>query len=128
MPAPVLPEVLRVEELRGLIVEVGGHRARLSLSLSPERSATARPRSGLETHRFDRVVDRRAPRTCRPPYSAIFVASFLRARAEPAPPFMPAATASSFVHSCAVPFACAALPPSEQIARRFSGVRAANPR
>ena len=44
------------------------------------------------------------------------------------PPLRPAARASSAVHSCAVPFSCAARPPLLAISRCFSGDIDANPR
>lgn len=44
------------------------------------------------------------------------------------PPLRPASRASSFVHSWAVPFACAALPPLLAISRCFLGSIDANPR
>ena len=44
------------------------------------------------------------------------------------PPLRPAARASSAVHSCAVPFSCAARPPLLAISRCFSGDIEANPR
>ncbi len=44
------------------------------------------------------------------------------------PPFRPANRASSDVHSCAVPFRCAARPPLLAISRCFSGDIDANPR
>ena len=44
------------------------------------------------------------------------------------PPFRPADRASSEVHSCAVPFWCAARPPLLAISRCFSGDIEANPR
>src|SRR5687767_8002381 len=44
------------------------------------------------------------------------------------PPLRPAARASSAVHSCAVPFSCAARPPLLAISRCFSGDMEANPR
>jgi len=44
------------------------------------------------------------------------------------PPFRPAFRASSAVHSWAVPFSCAALPPLLAISRCFSGDIDANPR
>jgi hypothetical protein len=44
------------------------------------------------------------------------------------PPFRPAKRASSDVHSCAVPFRCAARPPLLAISRCFSGDIDANPR
>jgi hypothetical protein len=44
------------------------------------------------------------------------------------PPLRPAARASSGVHSCAVPFSCAARPPLLAISRCFSGDIDANPR
>src|SRR6185503_6860789 len=44
------------------------------------------------------------------------------------PPLRPADRASSDVHSCAVPFWCAARPPLLAISRCFSGVMDANPR
>src|SRR5687768_9641539 len=44
------------------------------------------------------------------------------------PPLRPATRASSGVHSCAVPFSCAARPPLLAISRCFSGDIEANPR
>src|SRR5688500_6972812 len=44
------------------------------------------------------------------------------------PPLRPAARASSAVHSCAVPFSCAARPPLLAISRCFSGDMEANSR
>ena len=44
------------------------------------------------------------------------------------PPLRPAARASSALHSCAVPFSCAARPPLLAISRCFSGDIEANPR
>ena len=44
------------------------------------------------------------------------------------PPLRPAARASSAVHSCAVPYSCAARPPLLAISRCFSGDIDANPR
>src|SRR5713101_7219869 len=44
------------------------------------------------------------------------------------PPFRPASRASSLVHSCAVPFWCAALPPLLAISRCFARSIDANPR
>src|SRR5688500_5815852 len=44
------------------------------------------------------------------------------------PPLRPAFLASSALHSCAVPFSCAARPPLLAISRCFSGDIEANPR
>src|SRR5215831_143195 len=43
------------------------------------------------------------------------------------PPLRPASLASSTVHSCALPLACAALPPLEAILRCLAGSILANP-
>lgn len=51
-----------------------------------------------------------------------------RSRLTAWPPFRPASRASSLVNSCALPLACAALPPLLANKRRFSGSNAAKPR
>lgn len=51
-----------------------------------------------------------------------------RSRLTAWPPFRPASRASSLVNSCALPLACAALPPLLANNRRFSGSNAAKPR
>ena len=83
------------------------------------------------SQRGARVVNSRYSGRPEPPVASP-VASAGTSRPRPPrliwPPFRPAARASSAVHSCAVPFSCAARPPLLAISRCFSGDIDANPR
>src|SRR5690349_3040131 len=70
----------------------------------------------LEDWPFD-CVCARALRPRAPPPSRPIAAMCARSRLTASPPLRPATRASSGVHSCAVPFACAALPPLLAISR-----------
>ena len=69
---------------------------------------------------------RRARPRASPPARPI-VSMCSRSRLTTSPPFRPALRASSADHSCAVPFACAALPPLLAISRCRAGSIEANP-
>ncbi len=103
-------------------------RRRTRESIRGRRGALATPRSYSLSVEIDAATRRHQSHARPSPVRACFPDCSRRRRWLAMPPLRPASRASSLVHSCAVPFWCAAFPPLLAISRCLALSIDANPR